>query len=175
MVGLVTLGMVNCKAIQPEDDTAEMAEEKDAIEGDEEVVTKAPYVPGGDKTPFLRGGPGGQGGHFNPHIPDFVPDSSVTNPGGQGYNPGNNGGQGYNPGNGGGQGYNPGNNGGQGYNPGNNGGQGYPHKPDLVPPPCVTNPGGLGCNFGNNGGQGYNPGNNGGQGYTPGNNGGLGY
>merc|ERR1712038_2023350 len=96
MVGLVTLGMVNCKAIQPEDVKAEMAEEKDAIEGDEEVVTKAPYVPGGDKTPFLRGGPGGQG-----------------------YNPGNNGGQGYNPGNNGGQGYNPENNGGQGYNPGN--------------------------------------------------------
>merc|ERR1712038_1306362 len=121
MVGLVTLGMVNCKAIQPEDDKAEMAEEKDAIEDDEEVVTKAPYVPGGDKRPFLRGGPGGQGGHFNPHIPDFVPDPSVTNPGGQGYNPGSNGGQGSI----GGQGYNPGNNGGQGYNPGNNGGQGY--------------------------------------------------
>merc|ERR1712152_19263 len=121
MVGLVALAMVNCKAIQPEDDKAEMAEEKGAIEGDEEVVTKAPYVPGGDKRPFLRGGPGGQGGHFNPHIPDFVPDPSVTNPGGQGYNPGNNGGQGSN----GGQGYNPGNNGGQGYNPGNNGGQGY--------------------------------------------------
>merc|ERR1711936_1060019 len=118
IVGLVTLGMVNCKAIQPEDDKAEMAEEKDAIEGDEEVVTKAPYVPGGDKRPFLRGGPGGQGGYFNPRIPDFVPDPSVTNPGGQGYNPGNSGGQGYNPGNNGGQGYNPGNNGGQGYNPG---------------------------------------------------------
>ena len=27
MVGLVTLGMVNCKAIQPEDDKVEMAEE----------------------------------------------------------------------------------------------------------------------------------------------------
>merc|ERR1712038_1870321 len=130
--------MVNCKAIQPEDDKAEMAEEK--------VVTKAPYVPGGDKRPFLRGGPGGQGGHFNPHIPDFVPDPTVTNPGGQGYNPGNNGGQGYNPGKNGGQGYNPGNNGGQGYNPGSNGGY----------------------NPGNNGGQGYNPGNNGGQGYNPG-------
>merc|ERR1712152_65641 len=142
MVGLVALAMVNCKAIQPEDDKAEMAEEKDAIEGDEEVVTKAPYVPGGDKTPFLRGGPGGQGGHFNPHIPDFVPDPSVTNPGGQGYNPGSNDGQGYNPGYNGGQGYNPGNsNGGQGYNPGSNGGQDY--------------------NPGNNGGQGYNPGSNG--------------
>merc|ERR1712156_670948 len=128
-----------------------MAEEKDAIEGDdEEVVTKAPYVPGGDKRPFLRGGPGGQGGHFNPHIPDFVPDPSVTNPGGQGYNPGNNGGQGYNPGNNGGQGYNPGTNGGQG----SNGGQGY--------------------NPGYNGGQGYDPGNNGGQGYNPGSNGGQG-
>merc|ERR1712156_1373562 len=129
---------------------------------EEKVVTKAPYVPGGDKRPFLRGGPGGQGGHFNPHIPDFVPDPSVTNPGGQGYNPGSNGGQGsiggqgYNPGYNGGQGYNPGNNGGQGYNPGSNRGQGY-------------NPGSNGgYNSGNNGGQGYNPGNNGGQGYNPG-------
>ena len=157
--------MVNGKAIQAEDDIAEMVVEEDDAEGDDEVATKAPYVPGGDKTPFLRGGPGGQGGHFNPHIPDFVPDPSVTNPGGQGYNPGNNGGQGYNPGYNGGQGYNPGNNGGQGYNPGNNGGQG--NNPG--------NNGGQGYNPGNNGGQGYNPGNNGGQGYNPGNNGGQGY
>merc|ERR1719295_1159422 len=142
-----------------------MVGEEDDAEGDDEVATKAPYVPGGDKMPFLRGGPGGQGGHFNPHIPDFVPDPSVTNPGGQGYNPGNNGGQGYNPGYNGGQGYNPGNNGGQGYNPGNNGAQG--NNPG--------NNGGQGYNPGNGGGQGYNPGNNGGQGYNPGNNGGQEY
>jgi len=154
--------LVNGRAVEDEADIAEKVAATDDAEGDDEGTTKAPYVPGGDKTPFLRGGPGGQG--YNP-----------GNNGGQGYNPGNNGGQGYNPGNNGGQGYNPGNNGGQGYNPGNNGGQGYPHKPDLVPPPCVTNPGGSECNSGNNGGQGYNPGNNGGQGYNPGNNGGQGY
>ena len=183
VVGL-SLGLVSGKAVQAEADIADMVVEKDDAEGDEEVATKAPYVPGGDKTPFLRGGsgkapyvpggdktpflrggPGGQGGHFNPHKPDFVPDPSVTNPGGQGYNPGNNGGQGYNPGNNGGQGYNPGNNGGQGYNPGNNGGQGY----------NPGNNGGQGYNPGNNGGQGYNPGNDGGSGYNPGNNGGQGY
>merc|ERR1712233_147794 len=145
---VLSLGLVNGRAVQDEAETKEVIVEKGDSEGEEEVATKAPYVPGGDKTPFLRGGPGGQGGHFNPHIPDFVPDPSVTNPGGQGYNPGNNGGQGYNPGYNGGQGYNPGNNGGQGYNPGHNGGQGY--------------------NPGNNGGQGYNPGHNGGQGYNPG-------
>jgi len=162
LVVVLVLGLVNGRAVEDEADIAEKVAATDDAEGDDEGTTKAPYVPGGDKTPFLRGGPGGQG--YNP-----------GNNGGQGYNPGNNGGQGYNPGNNGGQGYNPGNNGGQGYNPGNNGGQGYPHKPDLVPPPCVTNPGGSGCNSGNNGGQGYNPGNNGGQGYNPGNNGGQGY
>merc|ERR1712233_30772 len=110
---VLSLGLVNGRAVQDEAETKEVIVEKGDSEGEEEVATKAPYVPGGDKTPFLRGGPGGQGGHFNPHIPDFVPDPSVTNPGGQGYNPGNNGGQGYNPGYNGGQGYNPG-----GYNPG---------------------------------------------------------
>merc|ERR1712110_481510 len=123
LVVVLVLGLVNGRAVEDEADIAEKVAATDDAEGDDEGTTKAPYVPGGDKTPFLRGGPGGQG-------------------------------------------YNPGNNGGQGYNPGNNGGQGYPHKPDLVPPPCVTNPGGSECNSGNNGGQGYNPGNNGGQGLS---------
>merc|ERR1712038_354151 len=125
LVVVLVLGLVNGRAVEDEADIAEKVAATDDAEGDDEGTTKAPYVPGGDKTPFLRGGPGGQG-------------------------------------------YNPGNDGGQGYNPGNNGGQGYPHKPDLVPPPCVTNNGGQGYNPGNNGGQGYNPGNNGGHGYNPG-------
>ena len=81
LVVVLVLGLVNGRAVEDEADIAEKVAATDDAEGDDEGTTKAPYVPGGDKTPFLRGGPGGQG-----------------------YNPGNNGGQGYNPGNNGGQG-----------------------------------------------------------------------
>jgi len=57
---VLSLGLVNGRAVQDEAETKEVIVEKGDSEGEEEVATKAPYVPGGDKTPFLRGGPGGR-------------------------------------------------------------------------------------------------------------------
>merc|ERR1719410_867450 len=81
---------------------------------------------------------GNSGSGFNPHIPDFVPDESITNPGGMGasgFNPGksaaplkpsnrpdsNTGGSGFNPGRTGDSGFNPGSSQNTGFNPGSPG------------------------------------------------------
>merc|ERR1711971_1264649 len=86
---------------------------------------------------------GNSGSGFNPHIPDFVPDESITNPGGMGasgFNPGisqnaplkpsnrpdsNTGGSGFNPGRTGDSGFNPGSNQNTGFNPGSNQNNGF--------------------------------------------------
>jgi len=109
---------------------------------------------------------GNSGSGFNPHIPDFVPDESITNPGGMGasgFNPGisqnaplkpsnrpdsNTGGSGFNPGRTGDSGFNPGSNQNTGFNPGRTGDSGF--------------------NPGSNQNTGFNPGSNQNNGFNPG-------
>jgi len=122
-------------------------------------------------------------GNNNPgfHIPDFVPDESITNPGGRGgmsgFNPGESnsheGGNrpdsdsvnnGFNPGysGGSGSGFNPGfggesgSNSDSGFNPGYSGGSGSGFNP------------GFGDDSGSNSDSGFNPGYSGGSGFNPG-------
>ena len=106
----------------------------------------------------------GEGGQFNPHIPDFVPDDSAV------HYPDESGGD-------------------SGFNAGNSGSGFNPHIPDFVPDESITNPGGRGGSSGFNpgtggsaslqtsnrpdsttGGSGFNPGRTGGSGFNPGNN-----